>query len=103
VPFKEKTIEDVLDRLGRLESRDFILLVWADDKGCKPVVKAVRLTLPKKISQSAARNIILGINSKVWILSIIDEHKNLYVVTSSTDFAKKTCEEKEREKGKENA
>lgn len=94
--FNEKDLESALFRLGHLSKRELILVVWADTgNDCRPIAKLVGITLPKDIKDKTARDIIRGINSKTWILAIIDDHKNVYKIVSANEFAEKSCKTKE--------
>jgi len=94
--FKVKDLENALFRLGHLSNRELIFVVWTDTgKDCKPIAKVVGITFPKTIKDETARNIIRGMNSKVWVLAIIDAHKNVDEITSAKEFAEKLCKTKE--------
>jgi len=93
--FKVEDLEEALFRLGHLNERNLIFILWGDTtEDCKPVARVIRITFPKNIKDETARDIIRGINAKVWILSIVDDHQNVYQMTKAEEFAKKTCEAK---------
>ena len=103
--FNVKNLEEALTNLGNLDSRDLILLAWVDtDRNCKPIVRPIRIVLPKSGKNDVSREIIRAINSKASIIAIIDEHKNPYRLLEAEEFARKSCEEVvkdgKREKGK---
>jgi len=92
--FEVKTIADALYRLGMLDNRKLTLIVWTNvTKDCKPMARPVGLFLPQGLSTEISQDIIMGINSKAWILAIIDEHKNVYKITEAEKFATKGCKE----------
>jgi len=103
--FEMKTLTEALDHLGHLDNRDFMLVIWTDTtKDCKPVSRVIRLVFPRGLNDTIARDIILGINSKAWILAIIDDHRNVFRILDAEAYAKRGCEENvEKEKGKERA
>jgi len=97
--FKVETLEDALERLGRLDNRDLILILWTGVmQKCKPMAKAFRLTIPKGVEIKMARDIISAINSKAWVLAILDEHKNVYQILEAERFATKPCGDKNGKK-----
>lgn len=96
--FNEKDLESALYRLGHLAKRELLFVIWTDTgKDCKPIAKVIGVTIPKDISDKTAKDIIRGINSKTWILAIIDDHKNIYKITSANEFAEKSCKIKKDE------
>jgi bifunctional DNase/RNase len=99
--FNVETLEEALDRIGNLDNRDFLLGMWVGvDQECKARVRIIRLSLPRKLSHDIAKQIIMGINSKVLILFIIDEHQNIYTILEAERFATKPCDKgKEKKKG----
>lgn len=98
--FKVEHLGDALERLGRLDNRDLILILWTGVvKECKPMAKAFRLSIPKGVETKMARDIVNAINSKAWILAVLDEHKNVYHILEANRFATKPCGDKhEKEK-----
>ena len=92
--FNVKNLDEALTNLGNLDSRDLILLAWVDTaRDCKPIVRPIRITLPKSGKNSISRDILKAIDSKASIIAIIDEHKNPYRILDAEEFARKSCEE----------
>jgi hypothetical protein len=93
--FNVKNLEEAIGRIGTLSNRDFTLFLWVDNKpDCSPIVKMFRFVVPVGVTDKVVNDIMDGINSKVWILGIMDEHKNIYRLTESEEYAKKACEVK---------
>ena len=93
--FDVETLDDALYRIGNLEKRDLVLLVWTDiGQNKTPIVRPIRITVPDSIKQT--NEIINAINGIVLILAIIDEHKNVYSITKSNDVANKASKEEKK-------
>lgn len=91
--FEVKALDEALLRLGNLANRDLTLLMWVGNKpDCSPIVRMFRLVIPTGIPNDVGSDIFVGLNSKVCILGILDEHRNVYRIISAEEFAKKTCE-----------
>ena len=91
VKFDVKDLKDAVYRIGNLEKRDLILLVWTDKTPSNaPVVRPMRLTIPDTMKQ--ANDVVNAINGIVPIMAIIDEHKNIYHLKDANEVAKKECE-----------
>lgn len=91
--FNVRNLDEAVSRIGSLANRDFTLFLWVDSKpDCSPIVKMFRLIIPLGVTDKIAKDVIDGINDKVWILAIMDEHKNIYRLTEAEEYAKKTCE-----------
>ena len=87
-----KTLDDALEKIIKSGSRQLILAIWTDNvEDCKPIVRAICLHLPQMLSPSIIKDVFLGINSKLWILSIEDERGNTYNITTAQEFARKGC------------
>jgi hypothetical protein len=100
-PFDCETLDDALERLGRLDNRDFIFIIWAGlTNECELIARAIRITLPRNLDIDTSKSIIDGINSKVMILTIIDEHKNIYKILEAHNFVNKSCRGKDGGEGK---
>lgn len=92
--FNVKNLSDAVSHLGNLVNRDFSLILWVDSKpDCTPIVRIFRLVIPSGVSNKLAKDILEGINSKAWILAIMDEHRNVYRLTDAEDYSKKSCKE----------
>lgn len=99
--FNVENLEDAMIRLGNLGNRDMLLIIWSGDtKEGKPIARAIRLVFPQKLDNELCRDIIFAINSKAWILAIIDEHKNVYKLKNPEKFTEKSCVECKGEKEK---
>ena len=83
-----------MGRIGTLENRDLTLFLWVDNKpDCSPIVKMFRVVIPVGITNKIGKDFLVGINEKVWILAMMDEHKNVYRLLEPEEFAKKSCKE----------
>ena len=92
VLFDVKNLDEAIGRIGSLANRDLTLFLWVDNKpDCSPIVKMFRLLIPVGVTDKLAKDVVDGINGKVWVLAILDEHKNIYRLTEAEEYAKKTC------------
>lgn len=90
--FEVKNLDEAISRLGNLENRDLTLFLWIGNKpDCSPIVKMYRLVIPMGVADNISKDVLVGINGKVWILAIMDEHKNVYRLVESEEFARKQC------------
>ena len=86
-----KNLEEAIEKLGILKNRKLILYLWIDSKSdCSPIYRELGLTIPD-YDDDIGPDILFAINDKVWIVSIMDEHKNLYSLTEPLEYANKKC------------
>lgn len=88
-----ETYEEAIISLGELQNRNLTLFLWVDSNpNCTPITKMFKLIIPDGVSNKVSKDILDAINSKFWIISIMDEQRNIFVINEAKKYANKKCE-----------